>query len=91
MPEAEFGADALERPLIGRRAAARDDGLPLLERMLRCGSKDAHAAMAAVLWDAASDAEAASQLEGLADSCLAGWEAAEGGGDAEEEEAVAEG
>ena len=47
--------------------------------------------MAAVLWDAASDAEAARQLEALADGCLAGWEAAEGGGAAEEEEAVAEG
>lgn len=51
-----------------------DDSLPLVERLLRCENEAAHAAIAELLWDASSDAEAMQQLEQLAQHELAGWE-----------------
>lgn len=89
LPEAIYGEDALERPLIGRRDTS-DEDLPLLERLLRCTNADAHPEIAAALWDAASDAEAVAQLEVLATRCLGGWEAATRGAELVED-AVAEG
>ncbi len=90
LPEALYGEGALERPLIGRRDAGDDAEQPLLERLLRCANADAHPEIAAVLWDAASDAEAAAQLEALADRSLGAWEAALRG-DARRDEPAAEG
>jgi tRNA-dihydrouridine synthase 3 len=52
-----------------------EDGLPPLERLLRCGHEEAHLAIADALWDAPSDADAAAALERLAGAPLAGWEA----------------
>ena len=92
LPEEAFGAASLERPLIGRRDSVamaelgeRLDSLPLLERLLRCESPDAHAAVSAALWDSASDAEAFVQLEGLADESVIAWEAAARDGSGREE------
>jgi hypothetical protein len=51
-----------------------EDTLPLVERLLRCENESAHAGIADLLWDAASDAEAMQQLEQLAQQELQGWE-----------------
>jgi hypothetical protein len=48
-----------------------------LERLLRCGSEAAHAEIAAMLWDSASDAEAAAGLRRLAGESVEAWEADE--------------
>ena len=95
LPEEAFGAASLERPLIGQRAdvamaelGEELDSLPLLERLLRCDSGAAHAAVSAALWDSGSDAEAAAQLEALAGANLVAWEAAARDGSAREEAAT---
>ena len=90
LPEEAFGAASLERPLIGRRdgmaeLGERLDSLPLLERLLRCEAPEAHAAVAAALWDSASDGEAIAALEALADASVAAWEAAVRDGSGREE------
>jgi hypothetical protein len=64
------------------------DSLPLLERLLRCESGDAHAAVSAVLWDSGSDAEAVATLDALADANVTVWEAAAREGSAREEAAT---
>ncbi len=52
-----------------------EQDLPLLERLLRCEHEGAHSEIAAIVWDAASDAEAVMQLEALAGRQLDGWNA----------------
>lgn len=95
LPEEAFGAASLERPLIGQRAdvamaelGEELDSLPLLERLLRCESSDAHAAVSSALWNSASDAEAVGELESLADASVVAWEAAAREGSAREEAAT---
>lgn len=69
-----------------------EDTLPLVERLLRCENESAHAHIADLLWDAASDAEAMQQLEQLAQQELAGWEQQQRErGSASSEEAAVEG
>ena len=63
------------------QAGEKLDALPLLERLLRCEVPAAHDAIADVLWDAPSDAEAAQRLEALAEQELAAWEAEASGAD----------
>jgi hypothetical protein len=46
----------------------------------RCGAEDAHAQIAAALWDSASDSDAESALRQLAASKLLEWEEAAKGG-----------
>lgn len=57
-PEQLYGEQSVEQPLIGTRADLANarigeslESLPLLERLLRCSNADAHAAIAAALWD----------------------------------------
>jgi hypothetical protein len=51
------------------------EGLPPLERLLRCASEACHAAIADTLWESSSDAEAVQQLLRLAQQDLPAWEA----------------
>ena len=51
------------------------DSLSILERLLRCGSDDAHQHVAAALWDADSEQHAISELEKLAAEHILEWEA----------------
>ena len=83
LPEDTYGPLSLERPLIGQRTdiavaelGEELDSLPVLERLLRCESPDAHEEIAAVLWDSSSDDEAAAALAALGDANVQGWEAA---------------
>lgn len=65
--------------------------MPLLERLLRCENDAAHGPIADILWDSASDAEAAQQLQQLAEQQLEGWEQqlkASSRGDGADERAV---
>ena len=94
LPEVVYRGSSEERPLIGQRMdiAASELGeelesLPGLERLLRCQSTDAHAEIAAALWDSGSDAEAKDVLEQLANEKLADWES----NGEDREERVAEG
>ncbi|CAL8466678.1 g6214 [Coccomyxa elongata] len=94
LPEEVYRELSEERPLIGQRmeTAASElgeelDSLPVLERLLRCQSTDAHAEIAAALWDSSSDAEARGVLEQLANEKVADWES----NGEEREERVAEG
>ncbi|KAK9810018.1 hypothetical protein WJX72_003455 [[Myrmecia] bisecta] len=80
-PEEQYGARALEHPLIATRWDVADeaigqsaDDLPLLERLLRCANEQAHLEIAAILWDSRTDQDAIVALEQLADSSLAAWE-----------------
>ena len=57
MPASKFGADALVHPLMQTRYPA-EDGLPLLEQVLRDPREEIHERLAATLWDA-EDAAAA--------------------------------
>ena len=90
LPEEVYRSSSQERPLIGQRmdTAAAELGeelesLPLLERLLRCQSTNAHAEIAAGLWDSGSDQEAKAALEMLAGQKLSEWE--ESGSDREEQ------
>jgi tRNA-dihydrouridine synthase 3 len=82
LPEAVFGELSLRQPLISTRwegVAAPELGetlesLGLLERALRCEAAPAHEAIAAALWEAASDAEAAAAVTRLAADRLGAWE-----------------
>jgi tRNA-dihydrouridine synthase 3 len=82
LPEAVFGELSLRQPLISTRwegVAAPElgetlEGLGLLERALRCEAAPAHEAIAAALWEAASDAEAAAAVTRLAAERLGAWE-----------------
>lgn len=66
------------------------DSLPILERLLRCESPEAHAEIAAVLWDSVSDDDAAAALEVLGGANVHGWEGALRDGELREDH-VAEG
>jgi len=82
LPEEAFGTLSLQQPLISTRwegVASPElgetvDSLPILERLLRCESDDAHQEMASVLWKAGSDAEAVIALEKLASENVVRWE-----------------
>mmetsp|Transcript_16089 Transcript_16089/g.40885 ORF Transcript_16089/g.40885 Transcript_16089/m.40885 type:complete len:451 (-) Transcript_16089:81-1433(-) len=80
-PEELYGAKAAEYPLIGTRQDLVDEergetleGLPLLERLLRCVDEELHEQIAHSLWDSESDAEALQALERLAASDLERYE-----------------
>lgn len=83
LPEAVYGDASLQRPLLSTRwesVACTElgetvEGLPLLERLLRCENEAAFGPMADALWDAGSDAEAEAALLRLAGEYLEGWEA----------------
>lgn len=62
--------DDLFDPLLGETL----DSLSPLERLLRCPDPESHAAIAAALWRADSDADAVRRLQGVASESLAGWE-----------------
>lgn len=89
LPQAVYGPLAAQHPLILTRMDLFDerlgetlDGLPLLERLLRAENEKAHEAIANILWDAASDAEALAQLEALGREQVVAWEEeARAGGD----------
>ncbi len=83
LPEDIYATKSLEQPLISTRVETADDNLgesleslSLLERLLRCGSEEAHEHVAAALWDSESEQQAAGQLEKLAAEHLSEWEAA---------------
>jgi tRNA-dihydrouridine synthase 3 len=72
-----------DRPLMSRRLPVADPllgetlaELSPLERALRCADAGAHAALAAAMWGAGSDAEAVRSCEAAAVEGLAGWEEA---------------
>jgi tRNA-dihydrouridine synthase 3 len=52
-----------------------EEGLPPLERLLRCDQEAAHLAIADALWEAPSDADAVAALTRMAGADLAAWEA----------------
>lgn len=82
MPEAVYGQASLQQPLLSTRwdgiacteLGETVDGLPPLERLLRCENEAAFGPMAEALWEAASDAEAEAALLRLAADGLQGWE-----------------
>ena len=89
LPESHYAAMSAERPLIATRwdtIACEElgetvDGLDMLERLLRCGSTNAHEAMAECLWEASSDESAMEQLTDLSKSNILDYEAHEREGD----------
>ncbi|GLI71425.1 hypothetical protein VaNZ11_016639, partial [Volvox africanus] len=81
LPEAVYGAQSRERPLILTRQDLTDarvgetpEGLSWAERLLRCEHPDAHGAMADALWEAGSDAEALAALERIGAERVVCWE-----------------
>lgn len=82
LPEAVYGAASLQHPLLSTRwesVACTElgetvEGLPPLERLLRCENEAAFGPIAEALWDAGSDAEAEAALLRLAAEHLQGWE-----------------
>jgi tRNA-dihydrouridine synthase 3 len=82
LPEDTFGTLSLQQPLISTRwegvasieLGETVDSLPILERLLRCESDDAHVEMSTILWEAGSDAEAVVALEKLAAENVVRWE-----------------
>lgn len=87
LPDAVYGPGGSHydpsTPLLNRRRDLADpvlgetpETLSPLERLLRCPDPGAHAALAAVLWEARSDAEAVSAANAAARDGLAAWEAA---------------
>lgn len=78
-----YGDASLQHPLLSTRwesVACAElgetvEGLPPLERLLRCENEAAFEPMAHALWDAGSDAEAEAALLRLAGEHLEGWEA----------------
>ena len=89
LPESHYGAMSEERPLIATRwdsIACEElgetvEGLDPLERLLRCGSTNAHEAMADILWEALSDELAIEQLTDLAKANILEFEKHEREGD----------
>lgn len=81
-PRERYGARSLESPLLSMRVSVWDEGgeaegaegVPALERLLRCEHEGAHGEMAAVLWESASDGEAAAALERLSRDKVRDWE-----------------
>ena len=82
LPEEIYATRSLEQPLISTRVDTADENLgeslesvSYLERLLRCGSEEAHEHVAAALWESDNEQHAISALEKLADEHLAEWEA----------------
>lgn len=82
LPRDEYRALSLERPLLSTRVTLWDrgkeaegaEGVPPLERLLRCENERAFDETSAVLWDAESDAEAVAGLERLSRERVRDWE-----------------
>lgn len=82
MPEAVYGAASLQQPLLSTRwesVACTElgetvEGLPPLERLLRCENEAAFGPIAEALWEAGSDADAEAALVRLAGAHLQEWE-----------------
>lgn len=82
LPQSLFQAQSEAHPLIATRMDLVDeargedlDSIGLLERLLRNSHEDAHAQIAAILWDSKSDDEAVDNLRRLADEHVQHWEA----------------
>lgn len=101
LPEAVFGPRSRALPLMSTRMELASaelgetaDGLPPLERLLRCENEAAHGPIAEALWDAACDADAVAALERLAGGELRAWEEelrASGGRDERRDDRQSEG
>ena len=86
LPWSVFGAGSgggrdADPPLMSRRDDLYDahlgeslESLSMLERLLRCPDPESHAAIAAALWRADSDADAVRRLEQVAKESLLAWE-----------------
>ncbi|GIL91348.1 hypothetical protein Vretifemale_18979 [Volvox reticuliferus] len=81
LPEALYGAQSREHPLILTRQDLTDprvgetpEGLSWAERLLRCEHPEAHGAMADALWEAVSDADALAALERIGSERVVCWE-----------------
>jgi tRNA-dihydrouridine synthase 3 len=82
LPVEQHGALSLERPLLSTRVTLWDagreaegaEGVPPLERLLRCENERAFVETAGCLWDAGSDAEAVGALERLSRERVRDWE-----------------
>ncbi len=81
-------------PLLNRRRALADPvlgetlaSLSPLERLLRCPDAGAHAALAASLWEAGTEADAVRAANAAAREGLAGWEEAARAADREAQDA----
>ena len=86
LPEDVFGGRPLDDPLLQSRLGFAVDGeveddLPIVERLLRCESEDAHLAISEVLWSADSVGDAMDKLETIAKASLDGWRAQVAAGD----------
>ena len=86
LPEDVFGGRPLDDPLLQSRLGFAVDGeveddLPIIERLLRCESEDAHLAISEVLWSADSVGDAMDKLETIAKASLEGWRAQVAAGD----------
>ncbi|MEW5301194.1 MAG: hypothetical protein WDW36_004068 [Sanguina aurantia] len=82
MPAEVYGAASRAYPLLNTRLDLAEaalgeelDSLPLVERLLRCESDAAHLALADIVYDSTSDADAMAMLEKVAGEQLSGWEA----------------
>jgi len=80
LPEALFSGRAIDDPLLQSRLDIAVDGESLealspVERLLRCTSEDAHAAISEILWEAASPEDAMNRLEDAAKTSLEEWTA----------------
>ncbi|HZT54954.1 MAG TPA: tRNA-dihydrouridine synthase family protein [Burkholderiaceae bacterium] len=65
LPEARFREQSRAHPLLQTRMPDRDE-VSLLERLLRDPREQVHALLAAALWDAADDADAAARFLSIA-------------------------
>ena len=75
-----FSGRAIDDPLLQSRLDIAVDGESLealspVERLLRCTSEDAHAAISEILWEAASPEDAMNRLEDAAKTSLEEWTA----------------
>ncbi|KIZ02031.1 tRNA-dihydrouridine synthase 3 [Monoraphidium neglectum] len=81
-PSSQYAEASRQYPLIATRIDLTDprvgeteEGLPPLERLLRCDQEAAHLAIADALWEAPSDADAVAALTRMAGADLAACEA----------------
>jgi len=80
LPEALFAGRAINDPLLQSRLDVAVEGelreeLSSVERLLRCSSADAHAAISEILWEASSPEDAMNRLEDAAKASLEEWTA----------------
>jgi tRNA-dihydrouridine synthase 3 len=81
-PKDEYEALSLKQPLLSTRVTLWDkgkeaegaEGVPWLERLLRCENERAFDETAAVLWDSCSDSDAVTGLERLSREKVRDWE-----------------